>query len=68
MQSAAIAEIIERAEQLLWVIARCDVENLGGHRSTALRQLHCLELRAGDMKIPDLYDEVLRWRATHGST
>jgi hypothetical protein len=54
------AEIAHRAEDLLWVIARADVENLQSHRETALRQLRDLESAAFALNIPDLYQEVLR--------
>jgi hypothetical protein len=56
------AEIAHRAEELLWVIARCDVENVQSHRETALRQLRDLESLASVADIPDLYGEVLRAR------
>jgi hypothetical protein len=59
MQNLGRPRIVDRAKELLWVIARCDVENLQGHRSTALARLHDLELRAAELRIPDLYHEVV---------
>jgi hypothetical protein len=54
------AEIANRAEELLWVIARSDVENVRSHRDRALEQLRELESAASALSIPDLYREVLR--------
>lgn len=51
--------VLSRAEELLWVIARCDVENLHAHRRPALEQLRELESRAAAVEIPDLYNEVV---------
>jgi hypothetical protein len=63
MDNCKPAEIAHRAEELLWVIARCDVENVRSHRDTALGQLRDLESRAAVLNIPDLYREVLRARS-----
>ena len=52
-------ELVSRAKELLWVIARCDVENVNAHRNMALTMLRQLELRAGELQIRDLYEEVL---------
>jgi hypothetical protein len=52
-------ELVSRAKELLWVIARCDVENIGAHRNTALAKLRDLESQAADLKIRDLYLEVM---------
>jgi hypothetical protein len=60
MQNPGRPWIVERAEELLWVIARCDVENLQAHRATALERLGDLELEAAEMRIPDLYREVVQ--------
>jgi hypothetical protein len=60
MQNSGRPKIVDRAEELLWVIARCDVENTQAHRSTALERLRNLELRAAEMRIPDLYREVVK--------
>jgi hypothetical protein len=49
---------VDRAKELLWVIARCDVENLNAHRATALQHLHELERQAAAIQL-DLYSEVL---------
>jgi hypothetical protein len=57
------AEIAHRAEELLWVIARSDVENVRSHRERALQQLRDLESAASVLRIPDLYQEVLRARS-----
>jgi hypothetical protein len=62
MHHSTPAEIASRAEELLWVIARCDVENVRSHRDTALEQLRNLELRAAALNMPDLYEEVCRVR------
>lgn len=51
-------ELVSRAKELLWVIARCDVENIGAHRNTALAKLRDLESRAAELQIQDLYREV----------
>jgi len=60
MYSTELAELRERAEHLLWVIARCDVESLSEQRAGVLRQLHQLEERAGRLGVFDLYREILR--------
>jgi hypothetical protein len=57
------AEIAHRAEELLWVIARCDVENVSSHRDRALEQLRELESLACGLNMPDLYQEVFKARA-----
>jgi len=60
MQSPGRPRIVGRAKELLWVIARCDVENLHAHRDTALEHLRALETRAAELRIPDLYREVIQ--------
>jgi hypothetical protein len=60
MQNSGTPRILERADQLLWVMARCDVENVHGHRTTVLERLCELELRAAAVRIPDLYREVVQ--------
>ena len=52
-------ELVTRAMELLWVIARCDVENVNAHRATALAMLQDVESRATAMAIDDLYREVV---------
>lgn len=52
-------ELLSRAKELLWVIARCDVENVNAHRAKALEMLHDLESRAHELKIGDLYRAVI---------
>jgi hypothetical protein len=51
------SELVTRAKDLLWVIARCDVDNVGAHRPRALEMLRELERQAIEMRI-DLYEEV----------
>jgi len=68
MENSTPTEIACRAEQLLWVIARCDVENVRSHRDTALEHLRNLELQAAAMNIPDLYGEVCRVKTQDGGT
>ena len=53
-------EIVSRAAHLLWVIARCDVENLLAHRQIVLDQLRDLENAATRFGILDLYQAVLQ--------
>jgi hypothetical protein len=60
MHSPELAEIVHRAERLLWIIARSDVENLSASRPSLLRQLDELERRAAFSHHPDLYREVLQ--------
>jgi len=59
MSSPAFAEIVHRAELLLWIIARSDVENLSANRRFLLHELEELEHQAALLKHPDLYREVL---------
>ena len=54
-----LTALIDRAEHLLWVLARADVENLSGHRADILRQLGALEDQALRSGVPDLYEKVL---------
>ena len=60
MSSLELITLIERAEHLLWVIARHDVESLSGQRADLLRRLRELETQAAEWGITDLYQEVLR--------
>ena len=55
-----LAELIEQAEHLLWVIARSDVEGLSAPRMDVLRRLQGLECRARDFGVADLYPRVLQ--------
>jgi len=50
--------IIERAQQLLWVVVRCDVENLASQRRTAMEALAEVEATAEELGIRDLYGEI----------
>jgi hypothetical protein len=54
------AAVIERAQQLLWVVARCDVENLISQRRIAMAALVALEAEAIQIGIGDLYQEIAR--------
>lgn len=60
MASSQLTTLIERAEHLLWVIARQDVESLSGQRADVLRRLRELEAQALQWGITDLYQQVLR--------
>jgi hypothetical protein len=59
VRTAGPVELISRAKELLWIIARCDVENVNAHRLTALAMLRDLEFRARELQIKDLYREVM---------
>ena len=59
MQGPEWIALLERAEHLLWVLARADVENLSGHRADILRQLAELEDQARRLGVRDLYQIVL---------
>ena len=63
MKYTANSELIGRARELLWVIARCDVEDVTGHRGLALAQLCDLESCAGALHISDLYEEIVTHEA-----
>ena len=60
MNSSEIRDVVDRAEHLLWVIARHDVERLSARPADALRRLRELEARAAQLGVDDLYGEVLR--------
>jgi hypothetical protein len=60
MASSELTALLERAEHLLWVIARHDVESLSGSRTDVLRRLGDLEMRALQWGVTDLYGEILR--------
>ena len=59
MQNHVRPRIANRAKELLWVIARCDVENVQAHRAIALDHLRDLERHAAELNI-DLYQEVMQ--------
>lgn len=59
MPAPELTAVIDRAEHLLWVLARADVENLSARRVGILRQLHALEDQAQQLGVPDLYEKVL---------
>lgn len=52
-------EVVSRAAELLWVVARCDVESVSAHRRTVLDGLRDLEDAAARLNISDLYQAVL---------
>ena len=52
-------DLLERAEHLLWVIARCDVDGIVTPRAGALRRFRDLETRALQFGVTDLYQKVL---------
>ena len=60
MQAPGLRTLLERAEHLLWVITRCDVEGLSTPRADVLRRLAELEYRAAQLGVPDLYRKVLQ--------
>jgi hypothetical protein len=64
MVSPEFAGLVQRAEHLLWVIARYDVENLSGTRWNVLGQLRAVEESASQLgiKSEELYREVLQNR------
>ena len=59
MGHSEAAAVVRAAEHLLWVLARADVENLSAPRCDLLHRLDELERRAADLKISDLYSQVL---------
>jgi hypothetical protein len=65
MVSPEFAGLVQRAEHLLWVIARYDVENLSGTRRNVLGQLRAVEERASRLGVnsEELYREVLQNRS-----
>ena len=54
------ASILERAKYLLWVLARCDVENSSAQRRHALFELRELEICAESMNVTDFYSRILQ--------
>ncbi|HWC99084.1 MAG TPA: hypothetical protein VG456_20130 [Candidatus Sulfopaludibacter sp.] len=66
MQGGNVADIVRRAEHLLWVVARCDVEGLSSTRQTVLIELRALEERAAQLQATDLYREVFQNTAVSG--
>ncbi len=61
------AKLLQRAEHLLWVLARCDVEDLAAQRQNILKCLHTTEMWAAELGVSDLYREVAR-AETHRET
>ena len=59
MQFSGLAELVQRAQRLLWVIAMCDVENLSAQRHRVLCQLRDLEAQMPNFRLSDLYEEIL---------
>ena len=60
MQASELKAILDQAEHLLWVLARCDVEDLAAPRAAILRRLRELENRARPFGVTDLYWSVLQ--------
>jgi hypothetical protein len=60
MNTPELTRVVERAEHLLWVLARQDVECLSERRGGILRRLQELEESARSLGVSDLYQEVLR--------
>ena len=58
MLGGQVSDIVRRAEHLLWVVARCDVEGLSSARDQALLSLRELEKQAAGLHATDLYREV----------
>ncbi len=63
MHTSELTRVVERAEHLLWILARQDVECLCEQRGGILRRLQELEQWAGRLGVSDLYEEVLRGAA-----
>jgi hypothetical protein len=63
MQAQGNTDLVSRAAELLWVIARCDVENVSAHRPMALAMLRDLESRAVELNIDDLYGAIVANRS-----
>ena len=59
MQHADNAVLVQRADELLWVMARCDVEGVSAHRERLLERLFDLETRNSQLHLPDLYEAVV---------
>ena len=58
--SVELTRLLRRAEFLLWVLARCDVEDLTEQRHYILRRLGEVEARTAQLGATDLYDLVLQ--------
>ena len=59
MNKSGAADLVVLAEELLWVIARCDVENLSAHRGAVLEQLRQVEAECAARKISDIYQTAV---------
>ena len=59
MHTSELTTLVERAEHLLWVLARYDVERLTERRSGVLRCLGELEQRARQLGVTNLYEKIL---------
>ena len=59
MRTSELTTLVERAEHLLWVLARYDVERLTDRRSGVLRSLGELEQRAHQLGVTNLYEKIL---------
>ena len=56
---AELTALLERAEHLLWVIARSDVDGMVTPRADALRRIQDLEGRVLQLGVTDLYQKIL---------
>jgi len=63
MHSAEQTDVVVQAENLLWILARYDVEGLSDQRRRVLRRLREVEARASDLGVPDLYTRVVQSEA-----
>lgn len=62
MATSELAGLTERAEHLLWIIARSDVEDLPDQRPGVLQRLHDVEAQASQLGVANLYDEIFQSR------
>ena len=60
MYSAELTDVLAQAQQLLWMLARYDVEGLSDQRRHVLRRLREVEIRASELGVPDLYLQILQ--------
>lgn len=62
MPTSELAGLMERAEHLLWVIARSDVEDLSEQRPAVLQRLNEVEERAAQLGVSNVYEEIFQSR------
>lgn len=65
MPTSELAGLMERAEQLLWILARSDVEDLPEQRHVLLERLQEMETRASQLGVSNLYEEIFQSRPRH---